>query len=181
MFDSQIVIEIFTKYESIAVLISLLISIIIALAGVLPSIFVTSANIIFFGPVVGFCISLLGEVIGGYITFFIYRKGFKKSTEKILGKYKLVDMLVHSKGKKAGLLIFQGRLLPFVPSGIITLAAALSDVRGYIFNIATFTGKIPSIALEVLISYQVINIKENILNLAITLVVLGTIYFMLKK
>lgn len=181
VFNSEILMEIFQQYHTIAVLISLTISVLVALAGVIPSVFVTAANILFFGPWMGFVISLLGEVVGGYISFLAYRKGFKKATEKLIGKYKLIDRLVHSDGMKAGLLIFQGRLLPFVPSGIVTLASSVSDVNGTIYNIATLLGKIPSIALEVLISYQFINIEENLLNFVITIVILITMYITIKK
>ena len=181
VFNSEILIEVFQQYQGIAALISLTISVLVALVGVIPSVFVTAANILFFGPWMGFIISLLGEVIGGYISFLAYRKGFKKATEKLVGKYKLIDRLVHSDGMKAGLLIFQGRLLPFVPSGIVTLASSVSNVSGTIYNIATLLGKIPSIALEVLISYQFINIEENLLNLVITIVILITMYLTIKK
>lgn len=180
MLNSEFILEIFQKYNSFAMLISLLINIIVAIVGFLPSIFITGANIIFFGPLNGFFISLLGEVIGGYITFYVYRKGLKKGTEKLLNDYNLMKKLVRSKGKKAGLLILQGRLLPFMPSGIVTLASAVSDVNGKIFIMATLIGKIPSIALEVLISYQIVHIEENVFNLIITLVILGLIYLTLR-
>lgn len=39
--------------------------------------------------------------------------------------------------------IFQRRLLPFMPSGVIILTSAVSDVNGIVFTIDTFLGKIP--------------------------------------
>lgn len=68
-----------------------------------------------------------------------------------------------------------------MPSGVITLTSAVSDVNGIVFTIDTFLGKIPQIALEILICYQVINIKENYINNIITVVVLIMIYITLKK
>ena len=181
MFNTEGVIEIFQKFSSIAIIISLILSIIIVVIGVLPSMFVTGANIIFFGPINGFIISILGEVLGAYISFIIYRKSLKKGTEKLTEKYKLINNLVNSRGKKAGILIFQGRLLPFMPSGVVTLASAMSEVNGIVFSLATFLGKIPSIALEVLISYQIINIEDNKVDFIITIIVLIMIYFTLRK
>ena len=61
MFNTEGVIEIFQKFSSIAIIISLILSIIIAVIGVLPSMFLTGANIIFFGTINGFIISILGE------------------------------------------------------------------------------------------------------------------------
>ena len=63
----------------------------------------------------------------------------------------------------------------------VTLASAISEVNGIVFSLATFLGKIPSIALEVLISYQIINIEDNKVDFIITIIVLIMIYFTLRK
>lgn len=172
MLDVNDMLDILRNNSSIAILISLMISIGISLSGILPSVFITGANIVFFGPFEGFLISLLGETIGAYITFNIYRLGFKKSVGKFSDKYKLLSRIVNSNGKEAGLLICQGRIIPFIPSGVITLAASISNVNSTIFTIATLIGKIPSIALEALVSYDIINIYNNWLRLAITVIAL---------
>ncbi|MCX0352895.1 VTT domain-containing protein, partial [Clostridium perfringens] len=109
------------------------ISVIIALLGIVPSVFVTGANIVFFGPINGFLISLLGEVIGGWISFKVYRKGINKFAGNIEGKYELIDKIVKSEGRNVGILIFEGRLIPFIPSGLVTLAAAMSRVNSFTF------------------------------------------------
>lgn len=181
MFSIESLTNIFNEYHEISIIVSLLLSIVISLIGIIPSIVVTGANIIFFGAIGGFIVSLLGEVIGGYITFKIYRLGFKNGMESLKGKYKLIDNLVTSKGKKAGILIFEGRLLPFIPSGFVTLAASLSNVKSWIFVLATLFGKIPSIGLEVLVSYDAINIQENYLRLVIIIAATILVTFTLKK
>lgn len=50
-----------------------------------------------------------------------------------------------------------------------------------IFIIATFLGKIPSIALEGLISYDIINVKENYIRLLIVIFALLLGVFIKKK
>lgn len=181
MFNLDDIVTLFKEYSMYSIPISILISTIIAILGVVPSIFVTGANIIFFGAFEGFIISLIEEAFGGYISFIIYRLGFKKGAENIKNKHKLLKALVDSEGKKAGILIFEGRLIPFIPSGFVTLAASISNVNGFIFIIATFLGKIPSIALEALVSYDLINIEENFIRLIITLVAVLLLYITLKK
>lgn len=180
MFNPENLLEIFNQYREFALLISLFISILIALSGVIPSVFVTGANIIFFGPFWGFAISLLGETIGGWITFKVYGLGLKSVSEKIMGKYTLIDKLLVSKGAKAGVLIFEGRLIPFIPSGFVTLAASISSVNDKIFLLSTFLGKIPSIALETLVSYDLITIEENYLRLGLTLVALLILFVFIR-
>lgn len=181
MINSDSLIQIFNEYSSIAIPISLFLSIIISLLGILPSIFITGANILFFGPIKGFIISLLGEVIGAAITFKVYRIGFKKGVESIGGKYKLIDALINSEGKRASLLVFEGRLIPFMPSGFVTLAASLSNINILRFSIATFIGKAPSIILEALVSYDLLNISENYIRLGITIISLVVLAITLKK
>lgn len=181
MLNANDVLEILRNNSSIAIPISLLISIGISLIGVLPSVFVTGANIVFFGPINGFFISLLGETIGAYITFIVYRLGFKKKIIKFTKKNKLISKIVNSQGKEAGLLIFEGRIIPFIPSGVITLAASISNVNSKIFTIATLIGKAPSIALEALISYDIINIYDNWMRLILTLIGLVFVKFTITK
>ena len=170
-------INIFNQYSELAIFISLFISVIIALLGIVPSVFVTGANIVFFGPINGFLISLLGEVIGGWISFKVYRKGINKFAGNIEGKYELIDKIVKSEGRNVGILIFEGRLIPFIPSGLVTLAAAMSKVNSFTFIISTFLGKIPSILLEVLASYGVIMASQK--NLKLVIGVLSLILFLL--
>ncbi|MGL5820553.1 MAG: TVP38/TMEM64 family protein [Sarcina sp.] len=180
MFSVDNFVEILNNYGNLAILISLVVSIIIALLGILPSVFVTGANIIVFGPIKGFLISLLGEVIGGVITFYLYRLGFKKTVEG-LSKYKLIDKIVHSKGKKAAMLIFEARLLPFIPSGFVTFAAAISEVTIIPYTVATILGKIPSIGIEAIVSYDIININQNFFKLVLTILALILVTLTIKK
>ncbi|MDS0525726.1 VTT domain-containing protein [Clostridium sp. SHJSY1] len=181
MLDVDNLLNVLRNNSSIAIPISIFLSIVISLVGVLPSMFITGANIIFFGPINGFFISLLGETIGAYITFKVYRLGFKKRLEKFTEKNKLLSKIISSKGKTAGILIFEGRIIPFLPSGVITLAASISNVNSFIFTIATFIGKAPSIALEALVSYDIINIYENWIRLSITLISLIFIIVVFKR
>lgn len=181
MFDLNNIVKLFQEYSMYSIPISILISTIIAILGVVPSIFITGANIIFFGAFEGFIISVLGETIGGYISFKIYRLGFKKGIENIKNKHKLLNAIVNGEGNSVGFLIFEGRLIPFIPSGFVTLAAAISNVNGFIFIVATFLGKVPSIALESLVSYDLVNIEENFVRLIITLLAILLLYITLKK
>jgi uncharacterized membrane protein YdjX (TVP38/TMEM64 family) len=165
----------------LAVPVSLSISIIIAVAGIIPTIFVTGANVLFFGPVNGFLISWIGEVAGAGISFYIYKKGFKSKFESIKIKYHFIELIMDASGIKAGLLIFQARLLPLIPSGIVTFAASISNTGFVVFLTASAAGKIPSIFLETLVSYDVLNFNENWLRLLLTILAVVPAIFIFKK
>ena len=181
MLNVDNMIAIFNEYNNAAFIISIAVSIIIALLGILPSVFVTCANIILFGPLKGFIISLAGETIGGYITFKIYRMGIKKAAYGIIKNYSILERIHNSSGIRSGIIIFEGRLMPFVPSGFVTFASSLSNVSDSIFIVSTLLGKIPSIFMEVMISYDFINIKENYIRLFIGLLAIILLYITLKK
>ena len=129
-------------------MISIFLSILIAVIGVLPSFFITATNILFFGFWNGTLISFIGESIGAAIAFILYRKGFKKAMESRLLKYEKLKKLLSAQNKEAFQLIFSLRLIPYVPSGLITFAAAIGNVSFAYFFIASSLGKIPALLLE---------------------------------
>jgi uncharacterized membrane protein YdjX (TVP38/TMEM64 family) len=151
----EYVLDIFREHQSIAVLISLAISVLVAILGLVPSVFITAANILFFGFWQGTFISFIGEALGAIISFFLYRKGFKKTAHHKLEKFPKVMQLVDAKGKTAFWLIFSLRLIPFVPSGLVTFAAAVGEVSALVFLFASSIGKAPALLMEAYSVYQV--------------------------
>ncbi|KZE68769.1 hypothetical protein AWM68_00365 [Fictibacillus phosphorivorans] len=154
---SEAVLTFFHEYSEWAIFISIVLNVIIAILGVVPSVFLTAANIIFFGFWTGTLISFIGEAAGAAISFALYRKGFKHVTRKKLNGYPRVVRLLEAKGKEAFLLIISLRLLPFVPSGIVTFVSAIGAVSAGVFILASSIGKVPALLLE---AYSVYNIAE---------------------
>jgi uncharacterized membrane protein YdjX (TVP38/TMEM64 family) len=141
-------IQLFNQYPQAAILVSLLASILVAILGVLPSVFITAANILFFGFWPGTLISFLGEALGALIAFLLYRKGFKKTLTKQLARFPKAQKLTDATGREAFVLILSLRLLPFVPSGLVTFAASVGSVATLNFLLASSLGKIPSLLIE---------------------------------
>ena len=151
----EAVLHLFEQYRELAFLISLLISVLVAIVGILPSFFVTAANIIFFGFWEGVLISFLGEAIGAIVAFVLYRKGFKKTIAEQLQKFPRAQRLVNAEGKEAFMLVLSLRLIPFVPSGLVTFAAAVGRIAPLKFFISSSLGKLPALLLEGYSVYQV--------------------------
>ncbi|MED0958777.1 TVP38/TMEM64 family protein [Bacillus paramycoides] len=145
------------EYYSIAIPLSLLINVVISLLGVIPSIFLTAINIQLFGLTNGTIISIVGEALGAIISFYIYRLGLQKFTHNKVNKYPQVERLLYVEGKEAFLLVLSFRLIPFIPSSIVTLFAALGNMSLLSFSIASTIGKIPALLIEVYSAYQVMN------------------------
>ncbi|GGE67088.1 TVP38/TMEM64 family protein [Priestia taiwanensis] len=182
--NQQELLAILEQYSQYALFISILLNIAVALVGVLPSVFITAANLVFFGPVVGFIISIIGEVVGAIIAFGLYRKGLQKASRKQLEKYPKILKLLDAKGKDAFNLIVVLRTLPFMPSGLVTLAASIGQVSMPIYASATLIGKIPGLLIEAVSVYQVV--QFNWIGKAI-LIVIGiywlylVLHFLYKK
>ncbi len=172
--------QLFREYSHLAIFISICLSIIIAVLGIVPSVFITAANILFFGFWNGTLISFLGEALGAGVAFLLYRKGFKKTAEKGLQKHQQVKRLVEADNKEAFYLIFSLRLIPFIPSGLITFAAAIGKVAFGFFLLASSLGKIPALLME---AYSVNELTRFGWQgkLILVLVAVTLVYWIVKK
>ncbi|BDG35891.1 TVP38/TMEM64 family protein [Saccharococcus caldoxylosilyticus] len=148
------IITLLNTYENVAYLISIAINIMISILGLVPSVFLTAANLAVFGFWKGTFLSFAGEAIGAIISFILYRKGFKKFSESKLFSHPKVRRLLEAKGLEAFFLVLSLRLLPFVPSGVVTFVAAIGKTPLLIFMIASSIGKIPALLLEAYSVYQ---------------------------
>jgi uncharacterized membrane protein YdjX (TVP38/TMEM64 family) len=151
------IIALLNTYENAAYLISIVINIIISILGLVPSVFLTAANLAVFGFWEGTFLSFAGEAIGAIISFVLYRKGFRKLSVTKLFSHPKVRRLLEAKGLEAFFLILSLRLLPFVPSGVVTFVAAIGKTSLLIFMIASSIGKIPALLLEAYSVYQLMN------------------------
>jgi uncharacterized membrane protein YdjX (TVP38/TMEM64 family) len=172
--------QLFRDHQDLAILISICISIIIAVLGVVPSVFITAANILFFGFWNGMFISFLGEAVGAGIAFLLYRKGFKRAAEKKLDKYERVKRLINAEGKAAFYLVVALRLIPFVPSGLITFAAAIGKVSFLIFIVASSLGKLPALFIEAYAVNEVTNFSWRG-KLILALVAVALLFWIFRK
>ncbi|MFX3623660.1 MAG: TVP38/TMEM64 family protein [Ectobacillus sp.] len=149
--------EVLESYGAWAAPFSIMLNILISIFGFIPSVFLTAANIKLFGLFYGTVISIAGEAIGAVVAFFLYRRGFQNMFEKKTTNHPGIRKLLYIEGKEAFWLILSLRLLPFVPSGAVTLFAALGKVSALQFAIASTLGKIPALLLEAYSAYQIVN------------------------
>jgi uncharacterized membrane protein YdjX (TVP38/TMEM64 family) len=174
------IVALFQTYPEAALVISLAASIMVAVLGLVPSVFITAANILFFGFWRGTFISFLGEALGAVVSFWLYRKGFRNMMGGALNRYPKARRLVTAKGKEAAMLIFSLRLLPFVPSGLVTFAAAVGTVPAWLFVTASSLGKLPALLLEAYAVYQVTAFGWQG-KLLLTIAALGLLYWVWQR
>ncbi|WP_374722183.1 TVP38/TMEM64 family protein [Peribacillus tepidiphilus] len=176
----QAVLKIFEESGWFALWFSIGLSILISIAGIVPSVFVTAANITYFGFTKGLIISIAGEALGAIISFYLYRKGLKRVN--FHSKNKTVVRLQSAKGVEAFLLIIALRIFPFIPSGIVTFAGAGSKMGIINFSIASTIGKIPALLIEAYSVKQVLSWDwQGKLILAISAIVILIVIFFKKQ
>lgn len=176
----EALLQAFQQHPNLALLASLTVSIVIAVLGLVPSFFITAANILFFGFWQGVLVSFLGEALGAVVAFYLYRKGFKKEATHHLQKHRKIKSLIEAEGSKAFWLIFSLRLIPFVPSGLVTFAAAIGNVTAAAFLAASSVGKLPALLLEGYAVYQVTEFGWQG-KLILTVFALFILYFVVKQ
>ncbi|MHA2961556.1 TVP38/TMEM64 family protein [Priestia megaterium] len=167
------------EYLEAAELISVLLNILISILGVFPSAPLTFVNVKLFGFWNGFLLSFIGEVLGVALSFWLYRKGFRTLVHTKTPSHSKWLKLLHLQGKESFLLILSLRLLPFVPSGLITFFSAVGRSSFVVFIFASALGKIPALFIEV---YSVYHIAQESLQGKVILLVLSiTLLFYISK
>ena len=161
---------------------SILINIVISVAGFLPSIFLSGANAVVFGLYGGFFLSLTGEVVGAAVAFLLYRYGIRKSKKlQKIGSFQWVHRMNEMSRLRKGLAVVLLRLNPFIPSGVINLGAAITTLSFAEFLLATVIGKIPSMVFETFVGHDLIYFGENKLRLIIALLAGGLVLLLFWK
>jgi uncharacterized membrane protein YdjX (TVP38/TMEM64 family) len=106
-----------------------------------------------FGIWWGTALSVAGESLGAVAAFTLYRRGLEglagKQGKFAAGLEKRMTRLSAAPPERAFLLVLAFRLLPYVPSGAVTLGAAGGRMRTWSFTAASTLGKIPALAVEV--------------------------------
>lgn len=179
--DMQTAAQIIKAGGAIAILISIVINVIISLAGVIPSVFLTGANILVFGLYGGFLVSWIGELIGASISFLFYRWGVQDVIKLSTDQWKLSKTVSSLSGKKQIYFLTVLRTAPFIPSGLINLFGAITTISFANFIIATAVGKLPALVLETAFSYNLVTLGRNHINLVISIVVAGLLYIGVKR
>ncbi|MEG2764661.1 MAG: TVP38/TMEM64 family protein [Acidaminococcaceae bacterium] len=177
------ILEFLRSYGAWAIVVSFLLDILVNAVGFLPSIFISTANGLLFGLPVGIIVSWLAESVGVILSFLLMRYFFRGSAEKLIIKSNNLAKLDEMSGNSGWQAMALARTLPYFPSGILTALGAVSkmSVRDYV--LATFIGKFPSTALEVIVGHDAVNYQTHLHRLAVfaTLIAVTYCYIIWRK
>lgn len=156
--------------------VSIVLSVAMTFTMVIPFILISAANGLVFGLIWGTVVSWLGEVIGAVVAFTVYRYWLRPSVLRRFGQTKqwyYVDKISGVHGFKT---VLTARILPVIPSGILTAAASVSAISFGDFFWATLLGKIPSVFVKVLIGHDFLYFERYANRLLWGLLILLLLY-----
>lgn len=150
--------------------------------GFVPSFFITAININSLGLILGSILTFIGEIFGALIGFHLYRWGFSKIRPAWIN-HSIFKTIKSSPPTYVFTLIILFRMLPFVPSGLVTAGASLTSFNGWRFMVASSIGKIPAVILEVAAVFGVLQkVSMNYLyGFMILLLIILTSFWVKKK
>ncbi len=164
------------SYGPWAVVVSFLLDVFINAVGFLPSIFLSTANGLIFGLPLGIAISWVAESVGVILSFLVMRYFLRDTAEQLIEKsnnLKRLDEMSSSGGLVAMTL---ARTLPYFPSGVLNALGAISKMSLKDYVIASFVGKFPSTALEVIMGHDIVNYRTNLHRLGMMVTVVIAVY-----
>lgn len=183
--DIEGTVEYLRSFGAWAIVISFFIDVLINCVGFLPSIFLSTANGLLFGIPLGILISWAAECTGVIISFFIMRFFLRDVAMQIIEKSSYLKKVDDMSGENGLMFMALARAMPYFPSGIITALGAVSKIKVRDYIIATFIGKFPSTAIEVVLGHDMVNYEENMTRLAIIvlliIVIYGSIFYYNRK
>ena len=175
--DLEEIVEFLRSFGIWAIAVSFFLDVLVNAVGFLPSIFLSTGNGLLFGLPLGILVSWTAESVGVVISFLLMRYFFRESAERLIHKSRNLEKLDELSGKNGLQVMAIARTLPYFPSGILTALGAVSkmSVRDYV--LATFIGKLPSTALEVIVGHDLVNYNENMKRLAFIVTLTALAYF----
>ena len=96
--------------------------------------------------------------------------------QKIIHKSKCLSDIDAASGKDGLQFMALARMMPYFPSGLLTALGAVSSMSVRDYVIATFIGKFPSTALEVIVGHDLVNLEAHTKRLGFLIFILIAIY-----
>ena len=162
--------EYINSYGSLAVVFSFLLTLFVNAIGFPPAIIFSTANTLIFGIVPGIVLSVLAETVGVTISFQLLRFFFRDSAKKIIAKSQKLRSVDKYSSKNGFTVMLIARMVPYVPSGILNAAGALSSISLRDYFLASLVGKFPSTGIEAIIGHDAILHEEGMTRIIVVVI-----------
>jgi uncharacterized membrane protein YdjX (TVP38/TMEM64 family) len=158
------------SYGSLAVVFSFMLTMFVNAIGFPPAIIFSTANTLIFGIIPGIILSVVAETVGVTISFVLLRFFFRSSAKKIIAKSKSLRSIDKYSSKKGFMVMLIARMVPYVPSGLLNAAGALSAISLVDYFLASLVGKFPSTGIEAIIGHDAILHEEGFVRIIVMVI-----------
>lgn len=175
--SSQEMADWFLSFGPWAMLISIVVMIIQAIATPVPLFLVAGANGFIFGIAWGIVITLVGALLGATVAFYLARVIARDYFTRRLYKYiPQVEEISKSSGIKY---VFLARLVPILPSSMVSYAAGLSKVSFRGFFLASVFGKLPEIIIYTALGHSLERAEGLVTKVTVVVILVSLLMFSL--
>lgn len=150
--------EFVAQWGILSIFIDLTIVTILALFPVVPFVLMAGINVLLYGWVGGFVLSLFGSLLGASLGFWLARtlgQDWAQPRVQKLGKWGAL-----LRGNSFSVILLS-RLIPILPSAAVNYAAGLSLMSFPSFLLASLLGKIPMIVWESWVGHDLWRISHH--------------------
>lgn len=146
----------------------------------LPLFLIAGANGFIFGVVWGIVITMVGAMMGSTIAFYLARLLARDYIIRRLNHHyiKKVDEMSGHRGAKV---VFLARLIPVVPSSLISYLAGLSKMSFLGFFLASVFGKLPEIVIYTALGHGLGHVNGITAKVTLVTLLLSLLLFSLSK
>jgi len=139
------------SYQSQSYLIYLGIQVIQIIISVIPGQFMNMAAGWLFSFPVALVLSVAGAIIGTFLTYHMAKLLGRKAIKTIMDPEKYNQFMKRLNSKRAYVTVFILYLVPGLPKDIIGYLAGVSDVKFIPFLVISIIGRIPALAVSIMI------------------------------
>jgi len=164
-----------------AILLAFLLIMIQAFFPYVPFIVLAGVSVLLFGLWGGFLLNWLATSIGSVLAFLTARYIARGWAERKVLHLPIVHKFNTLVTKKGFLTIFLFRLSAVVPSSVINLSAAISNINRKNFILATFLGNLPITFAESWLGHYFIHLEELNVKFILIIAVVLLLFILYKR
>lgn len=172
--------ELFSEIEQLGIIVGFLLVLLESFLPFLPLFIIVVVNINSYGFILGSLSSYSGTVLGSYLVFLFIRYFFRKPAQKYIRKHKRLSQLLDFIDRRGFVFLFILLALPFTPTSVINVIAALSNLKKVVYLYILLAAKAIMILTMSLVGYDVTSFFTSPLRLTLSIAGLVLVYFFSK-
>lgn len=172
--------SIFEQFEQFGILVGFFLVVLEAFIPILPLFVIVILNINSYGIIVGFLVSYTATVTGSFLVFLVVRFFFRDTAQRYIHKRENLEKMLRFVDERGFTFAFIMLALPFAPTSIVNIIAALSNMKSQVYLLILVMAKLIMIASITFVGYDIVSFFNSPVRLIVSLVSLVLLYVFSK-